>query len=83
MIFQLGIAEPTSIHERNYHKVFLSKNIEDSFQSESTLYSCLNVKEIFPRTGCGIQFLSDSNWTRTHNHLVLKQTINHLAKLAK
>ena len=26
--------------------------------------------------------LSDCNWTRTHNHLVRKRTINHLAKLA-
>ena len=26
--------------------------------------------------------LSDCNWTRTHNHLVHKQTLNHLAKLA-
>ena len=25
----------------------------------------------------------DSNWTRTHNHLVHKRTLNHLAKLAK
>ena len=28
-------------------------------------------------------FLSDCNGARTHNHLVLKQTLNHLAKLAK
>ena len=27
--------------------------------------------------------LSDSNWTRTHSHLVHKRTLNHLAKLAK
>ena len=27
--------------------------------------------------------LSDCNWTRTHNHLVHKRTLNHLAKLAK
>ena len=27
--------------------------------------------------------LSDCNWTRTHNHLVHKGTLNHLAKLAK
>ena len=27
--------------------------------------------------------LSDCNWTRTHNHLVHKQTLNHLAKLAQ
>ena len=26
--------------------------------------------------------LSDCNWTRTQNHLVLKRTLNHLAKLA-
>ena len=25
---------------------------------------------------------SDSNWTWTHNHLVRKRTLNHLAKLA-
>ena len=27
--------------------------------------------------------LSDCNWTRTHNHVVHKRTLNHLAKLAK
>ena len=27
------------------------------------------------------QFKSDCNWTRTQNHLVLKRTLNHLAKL--
>ena len=27
--------------------------------------------------------LSDCNWTRTHNHLAHKQTLNHLAKTAK
>ena len=26
---------------------------------------------------------NDCNWTRTHNHLVHKRTLNHLAKLAK
>ena len=26
--------------------------------------------------------ISDCNWTRTHNHLVHKRTLNHLAKLA-
>ena len=30
-----------------------------------------------------IPILSDCNWTRTHNHLVHKRTINDLAKLAK
>ena len=28
-------------------------------------------------------YKSDCNWTRTHNHLVHKRTLNHLAKLAK
>ena len=27
--------------------------------------------------------VGDCNWTRTHNHLVHKRTLNHLAKLAK
>ena len=27
--------------------------------------------------------LGDCNWIRTHNHLVHKRTLNHLAKLAK
>ena len=27
--------------------------------------------------------ISDCNWARTQNHLVLKRTLNHLAKLAK
>ena len=48
-----------------------------AFQSESTLYSCLNVKEILARGRHEIWSLSDCNWTRTHNHLVHKR----LAKL--
>ena len=27
--------------------------------------------------------ICDCNWTRTQNHLVLKRTLNHLAKLSK
>ena len=30
-----------------------------------------------------VLFLIDCNWTRTHNHLVRKRTLNHLTKLAK
>ena len=52
-----------------------------AFQSESTLYSCLNVKDILARSRHGIWSLSDFNWTRTHNHLVHKRALNHLAKL--
>ena len=39
------------------------------FQSESTLYSCLNVKELFARSRRGNWSLSDCNWTRSQNHL--------------
>ena len=51
-----------------------------AFQSESTLYNCLNVKELLARSRREIWSLSDCNWTRTHNHLVRKQTLNLLAK---
>ena len=52
-----------------------------AFQSESTLYSCLNVKELVALSRREIWSLRDCNWTQTHNHLVLKQTLNHLTKL--
>ena len=53
------------------------------FQSESTLYSCLNVKELLARSRREIWRWSDCNWTRTKNHLIRKRTLNHLAKLTK
>ena len=52
------------------HLTVCSFHITYAFQSESPLYSCLNVKEILPRS-------------RTQNNLVLKRTLNHLAKLVK
>ena len=52
-----------------------------AFQSESTLYSCLNVKELLVWSSHVIWSLSDCNWTQNQNHLVRKQTLNHLAKL--
>ena len=54
-----------------------------AFQSESTLYSCLDVKELLALSRHEIWRLSDCNWTRTRNHLVHKGTLNPLAKLAK
>ena len=44
---------------------------------------CLNVKELPVRSWHHIWSLSDSNVIQNHNHLVRKQTLNHLAKLAK
>ena len=44
------------------------------FQSESTLYSCIDWRDIWR--------LSDCNEIRTRNPLVCKRTLNHLATLA-
>ena len=53
------------------------------FQSDPTLYSCLNVKEPPAQNKCGNWKLSDTNGIWTQNHLVCKQTLRHLLKLAK
>ena len=60
-----------------------SCHVTYAFQNESTLYICLNVKELLVRNRRDIWSLSDCNGTRTHNHLVCKRTLNHLAKLVK
>ena len=57
-----------------------SCHVTYAFQSESTLYSCLNVKALLARSRRDIWSLSDCNRTRTQNHLVRKRTINHLAR---
>ena len=51
------------------------------FQSESTLYSCLNDKELLDGNRRNILSLSDCNGIGTHNHLVRKETLNDLVKL--
>ena len=60
-----------------------SYHVMYAFQSESTLYSSLNVKELLAQNRQEIRILRDSNKTRTHNHTVPKRIFNHLAKLAK
>ena len=57
--------------------------VTDAFQSEFTIYSCLNVKEFLARNRCDIWSLIDCNGTRTHNHLVHKQTLNSWAFVYK
>ena len=69
-------------NERILHTV-CSFHVTFTFQSVSTLSSCLNVKELLARCRRGIWSLNDCSWTRTHNHLVYKRTLNHLTKLAK
>ena len=65
-----------------FHLVVCSYHVSYAFQSESKLYSSLNVKKLLARNRREIWSLSHCNWTRTHNHLVRKGTLNHLAKLA-
>ena len=54
-----------------------------TFQGESILYSYLNATKLPARNKFDIWNLSDSNRIWTHNLLVRKQTLNHLAKRAK
>ena len=65
------------------HLIVCFYHVTYEFERESTLYSCLNVKEILARRRRYIWRLSDCNGTRTHNHLVRKRILKHLAKLAK
>ena len=65
------------------HLTVCSCHVTYMFQTESTVYSCLNVKELLARSRRKIWNSSDCNWTWTQNHFVHKQTLNHLAKLAK
>ena len=46
--------------------MLLSCHVTYGFQSESTLYSCLNVKELFARNRRNIWSLSDSDGMQTH-----------------
>ena len=55
------------------HLTVCSYYVTYAFQSESTLYCCLNVKELLARSSCKIWSLSECNWTRTQNHLFHKR----------
>ena len=63
----------------NNNDTVSSYHVTYAFQSESTLYICLNVKELLAQSRHEIWNLSDCNWTRTQENLVLKRTLNHLA----
>ena len=78
------VLRPAMNYYINYHSLTVcSCHVTYAFQSESTLYSCLNVKELLARSRREIWSLRDCNCSRTQNHLVHKRTLNHLAKLAK
>ena len=65
------------------HLTVCSFHVRYAFQIESTLYSFRNVEELLARSRREIWSLSECSWTRTHNHLVHKRTLEHLAELAK
>ena len=65
------------------HLIVCFHHVTFEFQSESTLYSWLNFKELLARSRRHIWRLSNWNGIRTHNHLVPKRTPNHLDELAK
>ena len=56
----------------NFYSVS-SYHVTYAFQSESTLYSCLIVKELFARSRREIWSLSDCSWTRIQKHLVVNE----------
>ena len=58
-------------------------HVRYAFSTELTLRSYLNVKELLVRNRPYNWSLIDSNRIQTHNYLVRKQTLNHLAKLDK
>ena len=58
--------------------MFLSCHVRDC-----TLSSCLNVKKLLAQSRRDISNLIDCNGSRNHKHLVCKQTLHHLVKLAK
>ena len=58
-------------------------HVINKFQSESILYSCLDVKELLAWNRCDIWILSDSNGIWIHSGLVRKRRPDALAKLAK
>ena len=76
------LLEDTPSHLPDISLTVCSCHVTYAFQSESALYSCLNVKELLARSRHEIWSLSDCYWTLTQDHLVRKRTLNHLAKLA-
>ena len=53
------------------------KGLEEKMKGSQFVYDSINLLHY------KLHKTSDCNWTRTHNHLVHKRTLNHLAKPAK
>ena len=70
--------------ESMYIVMKTQKIVAYAFESESTLYSCLHVKEFLASNRRDISNLSDCKGTRNHNHLsTITTQLNQLVSLAK
>ena len=58
---------PILLQNYSFCLTISSYHVTYAFQSESTLYSCLNVKELLAQNRREISSLSDYNGARTHN----------------
>ena len=65
------------------HLAICSCHVTYPFQSESTLYICLNGKKLLTENRRHFWSLSDCNRTQSYNHLVRKRLLNHLVKVTK
>ena len=74
--------EQKKINNSKYNFMFIIMS-HTSFRVNPQSIVCLNAMELLAGSGCHILNLSDSNKIQTHNHLVSKQALNHLAKLTK
>ena len=61
--------EDRNIFSNYFVQIVCYHHVPYTFQSESTLHSCLNVIELLARNRCDIWILSDSNEIRIQNHL--------------
>ena len=64
-IFSLNLIHRST---KTWHLAVCPCHVTDAFKSKSTLYCCLNVKELLAQSRCKIWSLSHCNWTRTQNH---------------
>ena len=64
------------------HLTVCSHHVTHLFQSESTIFSFPNLKDVLPINRRDNERLSECRGSQTHNQLVRKWTINYLIKLA-
>ena len=86
----LKTAQVSPIHKKedtvtvsNYHPISLLSVFSKIF--EKAMYDRIySINLVFVQMSqLNTYLLSDCNWTRIQNHLVLKRTLNHLVKLVE